>query len=212
MTTLYLIRHGESEANRADAFLGHGDLPLTDTGCAQGRAAANHLQHVGAHAIYASDLMRARQTAQFTADLLGLPVTQDQRLREIHAGAWEFQRFDDIITNDDGAFACWVKDFGHAVCPGGESVLQLQSRFVSALRDIASRHDGQTVLIFTHATPVRVAAAHCLGKSPDTMGEVPWAGNTSVTRISVEDGAFTLEEYGFNDFLGDLITVLPPNV
>ena len=66
-TILYMVRHGESEANRRDAYLGFYDLPLTDVGRKQAEMAAEFVQTLGAEVIYASDLSRARNTAFATA-------------------------------------------------------------------------------------------------------------------------------------------------
>jgi len=67
-------------------------------------------------------------------------------------------------------------------------------------------------MIFTHAMPVRVLAAHSLGKQPQDISSVPWAGNASVTKLEYADGALRLIEYGDDSFMGELSTRLPENV
>ena len=88
-THLYLIRHGESEANKIDAFAGHSQFNLTAQGRAQAEKAAEYLSTLHVDAIYSSDLPRAFQTAQPTAERLGMTVVKREQLREIEAGEWE---------------------------------------------------------------------------------------------------------------------------
>ena len=207
-THLYLIRHGESEANKIDAFAGHSQFDLTEQGRAQANAVAEYLATVHADAIYASDLPRAYHTSLPTAERKGMEVIKTQGMREVDAGEWEGRTFDDLQKNDPN-YPAWITDFGHACPTGGESVLHLQARILAELTAIAERHDGQAVFVFTHATPIRTFAAHCAGKTPDTMREIPWMSNASVTHAVYENGKFTMIEYDKHDFMGDLVTVLP---
>lgn len=211
-TRLYLIRHGESEANKIDAFAGHSQFNLTEQGRAQAQKAAEYLATLHVDAIYASDLPRAYQTAEPTAKRLGMEIITSKALREINAGDWEGRTFTDLQTNDP-TYATWMTDIGHARPTGGESVTELQTRVLAELTAIAERHEGQTVFVFTHATPIRTFAAHCAGKTADTMREIPWMSNASVTHATYERGSgeFTMIEYDKHDFMGDLVTVLAKN-
>lgn len=212
-TTIYLIRHGQSVANENNAFLGHGDLPLTEIGHQQARSASEFLkQKKVADAIYSSDLLRAYYTAKPTADRLNLPIVKDEALREIYAGKWEKVAFDTIAERYTESFHTWTTDIGNARCDGGESVVELQARVVGALKRIAEENPDRVVYVFTHATPIRVFAAHCLQKTPDEFKDVPWAGNASITEAIYDGESFNLVKYGENDFMGDLATKLPANV
>lgn len=210
-TTIYLIRHGESEGNLHNTFLGHTDLSLTKKGIAQAQMTAEYLKNIKADAIYSSDLKRAFETAECTANLLNMPIIKNQSLREIYAGKWEGMPFLEIGNTYKDSFDIWQNNFGRAVCDGGESVEQLKQRFVTAVTDIAKAHHGETVFIFTHATPIRLFAAHCLKKSIDEYKDIPWSANASVTK-AVYDGSFRLIDYGKADFMGDLVTRFSSNI
>lgn len=94
MTTVLLIRHGQSVTNVTQVFTGHYDVPLSPLGQEQARRTAAYLQkNFRIDAIYASDLMRAMQTAQPTAAAFGLPICPEPDLREICAGRWERMPF-----------------------------------------------------------------------------------------------------------------------
>ena len=213
-TTLYLIRHGESEGNRRRAFLGHTDLPLTEKGHAQARKTAAFLSDKKPDFIYASDLLRAYQTAEVTASLLGLPIVKEPLLREIFAGVWENLLFDEIEATYPDTWRVWREDIGNACPTNGERTIDLQSRVVNAISCLAERHEGQTLFLFSHATPIRTFSAYVLGKTQDEIKELPWAPNASVTKVTFDcaEKTFSMIEYGRDDFMGEMSTHLPSNV
>ncbi len=211
-THIYFIRHGESQGNARNAFLGYTDLDLTAKGEEQAQATAGYLQTLKVDAVYASDLLRAYHTAQATAKILGLAVVKDERLREIYCGEWENQPFAVLEERYKESYGVWRNNIGLAQTDGGESVAQLQERIVSAVTDIAKQNVGKTVLVFTHATPIRCFAGYCEKKSLAELKDVPWASNASVTHAVYKDGTFTLVEYSKDDFLGEIKTKLPHNV
>ena len=211
-THLYLIRHGQSEANLRDCFLGHGDLPLTALGHQQAQLTAGYLDSIHADAIYASDLRRAYDTAQHTAQRRNMTVTADRRLREINAGEWDFRPFTELVQAYPEAYDLWQHNIGLARCVGGESVVELQSRIVAAVTDLAQRHEGQTIFLFLHATPIRVLRAFCEGLPPEGLQSVPWASNASVSHVVWDGEKLTMAAYSMDHFMGELVTALPDSV
>ena len=211
-TLLYLIRHGESQANKRDAFLGHCDLPLTDQGIAQAELAAAFLKDSGADAIYSSDLTRAHETAKRTAALLALPIQTDPNLREIDCGLWDNLTFTELRQQFAESFAVWTDNISAAVCDGGESVAQLAQRIMGVLTSIARANAGKKILVFSHGTPIRIAGCVAMGRPLSELKEVPWAANASTTTLEYENGSFRLVEYGREDYMGALVTKLPDHV
>lgn len=213
-TIIYLIRHGESEANKRDVFLGHGDLDLTQTGREQAALTAAYLHsHVPKpDAIYSSDLKRAYHTAEKTAELFDMPIIKEKGLREINAGLWEYLTFPELRERFTESFALWSNNIGLSGCDGGETVAQLQKRIVSTVTEIAKKHENGTVFLFFHATSIRVFAAHCLGKAPEEIKDVPWPANASVTKVAYDGEKFRMIDYSQDGFMGDLLTKLPDNV
>ena len=208
-TKLYLIRHGESQGNQRDAFLGHTDLDLTDTGRMQALKTAEYLKRFPIDAIYSSDLLRAYHTAEATSALINIPITKEKRLREIFCGEWEDQPFSLLLEKYPQSYGAWINDIDNAHPDGGESTLELQRRVIEALQEIAANNLGKTVAVFTHATPIRCFTAYC--KGCEKIKSVPWASNASVTEVEYKNGRFQLVAYSQDDFLGDLVTVLPDN-
>ena len=211
-TNIYLIRHGQSVGNLNRAFLGHTDLPLTELGHAQAERAAKYLSTLAPDAIYASDLSRAYQTAEHTAERLSLPIVKSEALREIFAGVWEAMDFELIGEKHGEDFIVWQTDIGRSRPTGGESVAQLHARIRGELVRIAEENPGRRVLVFLHATPIRTMGAELMGGGLSGMKDIPWPTNASTTQLLYEDGAFSLVEYSRDDYLGDSVTAIPSNI
>jgi len=169
MTTLLLVRHGETDWNAEGRLQGHTDRPLNDYGRRQAAALAEELAGDDLAAIYASDLSRARETAEILADRIGLPVELDAELREKDWGSWEG------LTPSERERVEQV----------GESTEAHRARVLRAVRRIAERHPGQRVVVVTHGGSLRRVQAAALGMA------LPVAANCSVWACAVEDGILT---------------------
>lgn len=212
MTTLYLIRHGESRANEKDVFIGHTDLELTDLGRKQAKITADYLKNITPDVIYSSDLKRAYDTAEAAAKQYGMEICIEPGLREIYAGDWEYVPFATLEVQCKETYSIWCKDVANARCDGGESVAEVYDRVTATVRRIARKHPDGTVFLFSHATPVRTFAIHSMGKSVQELPQLPWPSNASVTKVTFDGEKFTLLEYSADHFMGALATRLPDNV
>ena len=192
MTTLLLVRHGETDWNRDGRWQGHADTPLNERGREQARALAARLDGEPIAAVYASDLARARETAEIVAASLGLEVRVDPRLREIHFGGWEGLTSAEIEQRFPEEVARWRADDGANAFAGGETYARMGERVVDALSEIAAAHPTQTVLVILHGGPIRGLLAHAAGI---TYGEQrrlrAHLANCDVVRVHVEEGLFT---------------------
>ena len=147
MTTLLLVRHGETDWNAEGRLQGHTDRPLNEHGRRQAKELAEKLAGEGADAIYASDLTRAKETAEIVGERLGLTVVIDPDLREKNWGNWEGLTGDERV---DVEFE-------------GESTQEHRDRMVRAVRRIAERHPGQRVVVVTHGGSLRRVQAFVNG-------------------------------------------------
>ena len=210
MTTILLIRHGESTANLNNIFAGHFNPDLTQRGQTQAACTARFIADTyKVDAIYSSDLRRAVQTAIPLGNLLQLPINPCDGLREIFAGEWEGQLFYQLKNTHPDAFSVWINDIGNARCPGGESTAELYDRIYQTVLQIAAEHDGQTVAIFTHATPIRCLRCRLSGVPIARMQHLPWESNASVAELAYENGMLRAVCFGQDDHLADLRTFLP---
>ena len=211
-TTLLIVRHGESLGNLHQQFLGHTDLGLTELGLRQADALAAALRNRHIDAVYSSDLSRAMQTVTPTARDHGISVVPTVALREIFAGDWEGENYDRLAEKWPEERERWRYDIGRACPTNGESVAALYDRVAAALDEIATREAGHTVLIGTHATPVRATVARLLGVGVLGMADVAWAGNASITTVVYEDGVPTLVGQPDSAHLSEMATFVPSNI
>jgi broad specificity phosphatase PhoE len=169
MTSLYLIRHGETPWNVEGRYQGQMDPELTARGREQARVAAEELQKIGFAAIYSSDLARAHQTAQALADVTGLPIQKDARLREIHQGEWQGVLYTDICTRWPEEIARWKRKPWSNSPPGGESIEVLQARLFAAIDEITARYPNERIAVFTHKLPIALLKIRYQGHKPEEL-------------------------------------------
>ncbi len=190
-TTLYLVRHGETEHNRRGIIQGGGvDSELNDTGRAQARALAERLQSAPLDALYASTLQRARQTA----DILARPHEPVSRthLRDLSEMDWGVFEGAPPSEERDAAMGAIKSDWraGHydRTIEEGESIRDVQARARRALRHILVREAGRTVLAVTHGRYLRVLLATFLDDHGLEDMQALGHSNTCVNRVVCEDG------------------------
>ena len=168
MTTLLLVRHGETDWNAEGKLQGHTDRPLNDYGRRQARALAERLAGEEIEAVYASDLSRARETAEILGAQLGLPVAVDPDLREKNWGNWEG------LTPDERLRIEYE----------GESSDDHRARTLRAVERIVERHPAGRVVVVTHGGSLRRLQAAVVGVAS------PVIENCAVWAVAHEDGRF----------------------
>ena len=152
MTTLLLVRHGETDWNLERRVQGQTDRPLNPTGLEQARALADELAAEHLVAVYASDLARARGTAEITARRHSLEVKVDADLREKHFGSWEGLAEAEIEALFPGAVRGRWGD--------GETTEALAARAVATIERIRTAHPSGTVLVVSHGGTMRAILDH----------------------------------------------------
>ena len=163
LTCLVLIRHGETEWNSQGRIQGHIDTPLSERGRRQARDLERRLQGEAFAAVYASDLARARETAQPLALASGAELRLDERLRERRFGLFEGHTYAEAQSNWPTEYARWtLREPAHAV-PGGESYLQARARVLEFLEEAVACHEGQGIAIVTHGGVLDIVYRRALG-------------------------------------------------
>lgn len=213
-TTLYLIRHGESEGNAQRIWVGQGvDVPLTAIGHQQAQKTADHLRKIPFDVLYASDLTRAMQTAAPLAAALELTVVPHTGLREIDGGEWQNKHYDELVERYGEAYRVWLTDIGRAHPTGGESTAALRERAHRTIAEIIERHRGQTVGIVTHATVLRALKCDWLRLPTEAMSTFSWVPNASISKVIYDENDVPrLVWDGKTEHLGSLVTAFAKNV
>ncbi|MCE5293045.1 MAG: histidine phosphatase family protein [Chlamydiales bacterium] len=156
-TCVYLVRHGETEYNQQKRIQGHKDIPLNSIGRMQAQEAKVRWQGIPLVAGYCSDLIRARETLQLLVEGRELPLNEDVRLREQGFGKYE---------------GFLIEDFQQQASPSDveiEGQHLLLARMLSALEEIAQKHNGEHVLVVSHGGAMRMVLAHILGERYDAF-------------------------------------------
>lgn len=195
MTELVLIRHGETDWNRELRFQGQVDVPLNATGHEQARRVAERLAGERFDALYVSDLIRTRQTADPTAERLGLAGQYDAALREQNFGRVDGMRTEDIQRQHADAWAQWVQFREDFAFDGAESVRAFHARVLGAVRRLVAAHAGQTLLVVTHGGVLDMVyrSAKGLSLSGPRQCDIP---NGGINRVRFRGESIDILQWG----------------
>ena len=189
MSDLILIRHGETDWNRALRFQGQTDIPLNAAGLAQAERLAGRLAAETVHAVVSSDLQRALQTAMPAAGQLGLAVATEAGLREQSFGVAEGLTSTEIRQQRPDDWTRWTSFQADQSFERGESTRQFHNRSIAALRALAATHVGRTLLVVTHGGVLDMVfrTARALSLDGPRLAEIPNAGFNRI-RVAADGG------------------------
>jgi broad specificity phosphatase PhoE len=186
VTTLLLVRHGETDWNRDAKWQGHSDIELNEVGRRQARELADTLD--GVDVIYSSDLARARETAEILGERLGVEVRLDERLRERDFGAWEGLTMDEVEQRFREQHDLWRAGEGFGA-DDAESFKEFATRVLSCVDEILERHPGETVVLVGHGGSIRVIHAFATGLDyVRDHHSIPSVANCVVARYAGRQG------------------------
>ncbi len=195
MTASRLIvwRHGRTAWNAEGKFQGQADIALDEVGRAQAAAAAQVIAKLSPTAIVASDLSRAQETARALAELTGLEIASDRRLREIDVGTWVGLTVDEVAHGDPSVHDHRLgTDFRRS--PTGETAGEVAERVSEALTEIAdSAPDHAVVVVVMHGLAGRVGAARFVDLEPNRLGGMRNCGWINLERHRL--GHWLIREY-----------------
>ena len=182
MTTFLLIRHGAHS-------MGPGAIPgrsaqaiLTAEGRAQADGLAARLRHLPIAAIHCSPVVRARQTAEPLSAALNLPVRVNDALAEIDYGDWTGKALDDLRPLE--TWKQWNAFRSGARVPGGESMLQVQSRAAGEVLRLAGEHPAACLALVSHGDVIKATLAYFLGVPLDLFQRMEInTGSVSAVRV-----------------------------
>ncbi len=191
VTRILAIRHGETAWNLDTRIQGQLDIPLNDTGRWQAHRLALAVTEEGIAAVYASDLLRAFETAQAVASGSGRPVVTDIGLRERGFGIFEGFTFNEIAARWPEQSERWRKRDPDFAPEGGESLRDFYARSVATATRLAAAHPGETIALVAHG-----GVMDCLYRAAsriDLQAPRSWQlGNASINRLLYADAGLTL--------------------
>ena len=195
-TRICFVRHGETDWNIEQRMQGHRDLALNATGLAQAAAVGRYFSGGQADALYSSDLLRARQTAQSIAQALGLPLRLAEALRERHFGRREGLTLAEVaLRYADDARAMATRDPDYGAPQGGESRRQHAERVLGCVARLLDDRRGQTIVVVTHGGVLDVIYRRAQGLSADSPRDyaIPNAG---INWLTIDGERWQIERWG----------------
>lgn len=161
---LVVLRHGETDSNAAGIWQGQLDHELSERGHRQAQAAARAITDLGPSRVVASDLRRALVTGQDVADACGVPVTTDERLREIHAGGWQGLTGEQVREQYPEAAERLLTGEDFRRGGTGETVAEVATRARAVVDEvIAGMGEGECVVLATHGVTARTLVVDLVG-------------------------------------------------
>ncbi|MGQ9724543.1 MAG: histidine phosphatase family protein [Tepidimonas sp.] len=196
ITRILAIRHGETPWNRDARIQGQIDIPLNETGRWQAERTAAALADEPIDALYASDLRRARQTAEAIARRRGLALQTHPGLRERHFGDFQGRTWVELEQQHPEVVRALKGREPDFAPPGGESLLALRARVEATFAELAARHVGGQIVVVAHGGVLDIlyrAAARVELQAPRA-----WAmGNAAIHRVLwTADSGFALLSWG----------------
>jgi probable phosphoglycerate mutase len=191
MTRIILVRHGQTAWNveSGERFRGRTDLPLDTTGLAQAHTLAERLANLPIAAVYSSPLKRAVETAQPTAQQLGLPVHLLPGIIDINYGDWQGLSHPEVAQVYPDLYQRWLEKPHLVKFLNGESLRQVRLRGMAALKETIGRHEGQVVLLVAHQVVNKVLVCAMLGLDNSHFWRIQ-QDNACINVFDYQDGVF----------------------
>lgn len=185
---IYIVRHGETDANNKGYAQGWTDDPLNENGRLIAELTGQGMKGIRFDCCISSPLIRAKDTAQIILreSENSVPVSFDDRIKEMNFGS-----FERTSIKDEKVIRFLKEPVVDYKFPGGESIKEVMERTQEFLKELIARDDGKTYLVSTHGCALR-AMLNYLYEDPDDYwhGHVPY--NCCVNIIDVKDGVATL--------------------
>jgi broad specificity phosphatase PhoE len=183
MTTLYLIRHGQTDWNEKQIFRGRADVPLNGRGRKGAEALSRHLEGVRAVECYSSPLSRARETAEILVRPHSIDIKIEDGVIDVDYGEWQGQGNADVERSFAETYRRWRERPHHTKFPDGESLSIVRKRSLATLERIRAAHPDDVVFVVSHRVVTKVIMCAELG-----------LGNAAFWRIRQDNCAYNIIE------------------
>ena len=194
---IYVVRHGETNANVNGYLQGWTNDPLNENGRKLAATTGVGMRGIKFDTCISSPLIRAMETAEIILRESGndIPIICDNRIKEINMGDWERKKFrpDEREIDEYEANMFFIDPFNFSGCPGGETIAEVCERTQNFLKELISRDDDRTYLVITHGFALRGMLNFLYKDQSDYWhGHVPY--NCAVSIIEGENGTGKLIE------------------
>jgi alpha-ribazole phosphatase len=165
-TSIWLVRHGQTELNKARRYQGTSDSPLTPFGFRQAMALARRLRRTPFKLAITSPAVRARHTAAAILGDRDAPLLDDARWAETNHGRWEGLTYPEVRARFPHEAASRFADALDGRSSGGESLAEVAARVAEGWAALLQQNPGGRMLVATHATPIQLVLCALSGMPP----------------------------------------------
>jgi broad specificity phosphatase PhoE len=156
LTRLVLIRHGRTEWNRVERFLGRADIDIDVVGIKQAEAAAQRISEWQISAIYSSPLRSALTTAEILASSFSLEVKPLPGITDIDFGEWQGLSPEEATVTYPDLYSMWLNNPHEVELPGGESLAKVRKRVSTAVNGLIAQYPKETIVLVSHKVACQI--------------------------------------------------------
>lgn len=186
ITTLYIVRHGQTEWNIEHRLQGHQDSPLTELGIEQAQWLADALQDEVIDYVYSSSSPRAVKTAEIITANRDLPIIACDELMEMSLGSWEGLTQEEAKLDQPEQFQYFWTDPAQFYVTGSETYQEVSQRAVSKVKALLAAHRGKRILLVTHTVVVKLLMAHFEQRPLQALWQLPYIYPASLCQVEIE--------------------------
>jgi broad specificity phosphatase PhoE len=196
MTTIYLVRHGVTPANKENRFAGRTAEGLHPDGVEQIRQVGSRLHEKNIGGIFCGPLPRTVQSAEILQDMLHVPQTAVEGFNEIKIPHWDGLTKDEIRQLHGGEYPTWRAEPQTFELPGCETIKKVQERAVSAIKSIAAGHPGENLLLVSHLIVLRSLVLYYRDMDIRDFRSIKIDNGAILCLSEAADGQVKIEELG----------------
>ncbi len=188
---LWLVRHGQTQANVDGLYSGISETSLTEKGIVQAETVGNMLNKVAFDKVLCSELSRAQHTTQLILQQRNVPVVTEPRLNEMNFGDWEMRHHRDLQHQDAENYAAWCNDWQNVVPKNGEGFQVFSQRVCEFATSLSLLPTQQNILIVSHQGVLSLLIATLLNMPPASLWHFV-IEQGAWSSIEIQDGFATL--------------------
>ncbi len=191
LTSIYLVRHGQTAWNKEEIFRGRADIGLDETGLRQADLVGRYLKDVKIGEIYSSPLLRSWQTAERIAQFHNLEVKPLLGIIDMSFGNWEGHHHKEIKELDSHNYRQWIESPHLVRIPGGETLDEVRQRAMISIEEVIKRHEGQNIVLVSHRVVNKVIICGILGIDNSHFWQIA-QDPTAINIIQYKNGRYVL--------------------
>ena len=191
MTSVYLVRHGQTAWNKEEIFRGRSDVPLNPMGFREAELVGEFLRGKDIDVIYSSPLSRGKETAGKIAQVFNLKVQILEGINDMSFGKWEGRPLKEVQSNDRVNFLQWRDQPHLARIPEGETLDEVRVRAMAALGEVIQNHQGKNIVLVSHRVVNKVILCGILGIDNSHFWQMG-QGTAAINLIQFREGKYVL--------------------